>query len=186
MAKAKAEAEASETPVVPEVPAVDTQDVPPVPPVVDPEPEVQPVVDGDLFLTAEEVQAAADEEAELEDAVRAVKAAELAEATSTHAAAGLALAESGDVPSNAALLEWPTDRDGITADLKQALLNAAGRVNGREDKLEIILAVLSLGAKHILSRFASQVEMNAAAYAWLDQQNHERRSAVRAHGWQPN
>lgn len=92
--------------------------------------------------------------------------------------------EVNPISSNPTLVEWPSDVDGITGDLKRALVDAAGRLNGRQDKLEILLATIRVGVLHTRARFASQVEENAHSAAWREQQEAVRTGNRRSVGWQ--
>ena len=56
------------------------------------------------------------------------------------------------VSSNPALVEFPTDPWGMTAELRKAGLRAASSLRGSEEKQAIFLATLRVLAQHALAR----------------------------------
>ena len=86
--------------------------------------------------------------------------------------------------ANPALIEWPTDLDGVTSLLKHAVTTTAGNMNGREDKRDIILKVLAVASEHVLARFDAQVEENARTAEWRAQQEAERAATTYVKGYQ--
>lgn len=89
------------------------------------------------------------------------------------------------VPSNPLLVQWPTDLDGITSDLKAGILSAAGRLNGRQEKLDIFLATVKVGVAHVMARFDAQIAENAESVRWRKQQEEARAKLSPTKGWQP-
>lgn len=89
-----------------------------------------------------------------------------------------------EVPSNPSLVDWPTDLDGITSKLKEGLLDALGRMNGRQDKLDIIMATLKIGVGHTHARFAAQVAENEASAKWRAAQDAVREQLTPTKGYQ--
>jgi hypothetical protein len=65
-----------------------------------------------------------------------------------------------EVSGNPNNIEWPTDRMGVTSDLRKAGMSTAGRVNGQLDKLKLTLATLDILRKHTKARYAAQVAEN--------------------------
>lgn len=105
------------------------------------------------------------EEAKVEAAVEAVATEAVAEekATDTEVApAAEAVAEEAvEAPlakvkkahTNAAMLDWPTDVWGLTKDLKLAIIQVASRVNGHEDKKELVDTVLEVGLDFLQAKY---------------------------------
>ena len=54
----------------------------------------------------------------------------------------------------AALLTFPTDRWGITKDLKKAFITAASRVAGDESKKKLVDDIVAILVKHVDEKFA--------------------------------
>lgn len=150
--------------------------------------------DAEAAQAAANVQAVLDAEAKEatdKEEARKAKELELAKLGRTEAAAGRALAEmkgKGQKPvsSNPAAIEWPTDIHQATSALKAGILEAGGRVNGQADKLEAVLAVMSIGMKHIRARFDEQVLSNAASAKWHADKEDARRKLTNQTGWSPN
>lgn len=57
-----------------------------------------------------------------------------------------------EIGTNAALLSFPTDRFGITKDIKKALTSAASRIAGDDSKLALVQEVLDILSKHIVAK----------------------------------
>jgi hypothetical protein len=133
--------------------------------------------------------AVAKQEAE-DAAAREVKSKELAKLAQQEAASGRALAEmnskgSKPVSANPAALEWPTDIHQATSALKKAIIETGARVNGQPDKLEAVLAVMSIGMKHIRARFDEQVKTNKESADWRAKKEAERQALTIHKGWSP-
>jgi len=114
----------------------------------------------------EEVQAPATETAEATEIV--VEAPEAAPATTLPAK--VREAAPVVIPSNAALIEWPTDVWGLTKDVKKAIISATARVSGQADKKALLDNVLRIALAHLEARFeadntlrAKRIEKAAAA-----------------------
>lgn len=60
--------------------------------------------------------------------------------------------EAVDHAANASALTFPTDRFGITKDVKKALIVAASRIAGDDRKLELVQEVLAIMSKHIVAK----------------------------------
>ena len=73
--------------------------------------------------------------------------------------------ETYTVSHNAALIEWPTDIWGLTKDLKKAFLVVASRINGQEDKKELVDAVLRVAHLHLEAKYTKESELRAARIA---------------------
>lgn len=82
------------------------------------------------------------------------------------------------VPSNPVMIEWPSDRMGLTVGFKKEGMKLAGRVNGQRDKLDLSLAVLDILREHMIERFKAQVAIQAQTNeaAVLRQQQAEERA----------
>lgn len=96
--------------------------------------------------------------------------------------AGVALDDLEEaVPANVSLLVWPQDQYGVTSNLKPALIEAAGRMTGDADKLKALLDTIEYAKKHILARFASQVEDRAATLRHYQEQEAIRNARSNQH-----
>lgn len=62
-----------------------------------------------------------------------------------------------EVSDNPALVTWPRDRWGFTADLKKAILLSAGAVRGNADKHDLLLNTLAVAIAHVQKRRAKDV-----------------------------
>lgn len=89
------------------------------------------------------------------------------------------------VSSNPLLVKWPTDLDGITSELKAGILTAAGKLNGRQDKLDILLATMKVGVAHVMARVDAQRAENAQSAKWRQEQEAARAQLSPTKGWQP-
>ena len=58
-----------------------------------------------------------------------------------------------DVPTNPNDLVWPTDVWGLTKDLRAAIVQAASRINGHEDKKALIDATLKIALAHLENKY---------------------------------
>lgn len=65
----------------------------------------------------------------------------------------LALKSTDGTTANSAHLEWPTDRWGVTKDLKKALTDVASRIAGDQAKKELTDEVLRIGLAHLEAKF---------------------------------
>lgn len=74
-----------------------------------------------------------------------------------------------DVPANPRDIEWPRDTLGVSADLKKAIILAAGKMNGQRDKLAVLLKVLEIGFAHVQARYESQADENKRTAEWREQ-----------------
>lgn len=70
--------------------------------------------------------------------------------------------DNNEVSANPTLVEWPSDPHGIASELKKALVKAAGRVNGQDDKMQVIMQTVRIGAGHLKARHAAQKETRTA------------------------
>lgn len=61
------------------------------------------------------------------------------------------------VTSNGSLIRFPSDRFGVTKDIKKAGLHAASRIAGNAEKKELVLAVIDIMVEHINLKFAADV-----------------------------
>lgn len=64
---------------------------------------------------------------------------------------------------NPTLLVWPTDVWGFTAQLKDAIVAAASRVNGAADKKALVDAVLATGLAHLEAKYKVDAAVRQAA-----------------------
>lgn len=55
--------------------------------------------------------------------------------------------------SNPSTIVWPTDRFGLTSQLKRECLSIASRIGGDKDKLDLFHVTLELMLKHIHARY---------------------------------
>lgn len=72
-----------------------------------------------------------------------------------------------DVPANAALIEWPTDKYGLTKDVKKAIVALASRIGGHTDKKALADETLAIGLAHIEAKFAMETKQRAKKLAKL-------------------
>lgn len=70
-----------------------------------------------------------------------------------------------EVSSNPTLVSWPSDKYGVAVELKRALVHAGSRINGHDDKFEVIMETLRVGAQHIKARLGAQKATNASMIA---------------------
>lgn len=68
--------------------------------------------------------------------------------------------------ANPALLEFPRDVNGFTTALRKELLTAAGRVQGFEDKQELLLNTLYVAVAHIKARYKKDREDREQTAKW--------------------
>jgi len=54
---------------------------------------------------------------------------------------------------NATLITFPTDRYGITKDIKKAVISAASRIAGDQGKMDLVTEVLGILREHIEVKF---------------------------------
>ena len=59
------------------------------------------------------------------------------------------------VSANAALLNFPNDRYGITKDIKKAMTSAASRIAGDATKKELVLEVVGVLLEHIEAKYVA-------------------------------
>lgn len=78
--------------------------------------------------------------------------------------------ESAGRLSNAALLTFPTDRWGITKDLKIAFTNVASRIAGDENKKRLVEEVLAILTEHLNEKF--KVDAGKRGYAFKQRNPH--------------
>lgn len=57
------------------------------------------------------------------------------------------------ISANPSLIVFPTDRFGVTKDVKKALLHAASRIAGDEKKKELVLEVIEICKEHLELKF---------------------------------
>lgn len=71
--------------------------------------------------------------------------------------------------TNAAALVFPSDRWGVTKDLRKAIATTASRVAGAEDKMKLVRETLEIGLAHMEAKFerdaAYRAELKAKAEA---------------------
>tara|TARA_Y100000296_G_scaffold66371_1_gene78401 strand:+ start:33256 stop:33801 length:546 start_codon:yes stop_codon:yes gene_type:complete len=67
------------------------------------------------------------------------------------------------VPSNPMDVEWPQDVAGFSTMLRKEGVRAAGRVNGKKDKLSLLIETLDTLKAHAVSRYKAQKEIEAQA-----------------------
>lgn len=60
-----------------------------------------------------------------------------------------------EVSGNASLMTFPTDRYGITKDIKKAMIATASRIAGDQAKKDLVLEVVTMLTKHIEIKFAA-------------------------------
>ena len=72
---------------------------------------------------------------------------------------------------NPTLLVWPTDVWGFTAQLKDAIVSAASRVNGAADKKALVDAVLATGLAHLEAKYTVDAAIRQAAIDAVVAQN---------------
>lgn len=65
-----------------------------------------------------------------------------------------------EVPSNATLIEWPTDQYQLTRDVKSASVKAAGRINGSRDKLLVLVNVHLMAIEHAKAKYLADLSSN--------------------------
>lgn len=62
-----------------------------------------------------------------------------------------------DAFGNSGLLEFPTDRKGLTSAVKSAMISAASRLNGDKEALELLKATVTVCLKHAEARCEQHV-----------------------------
>jgi len=62
------------------------------------------------------------------------------------------------ISANASLIVFPTDRFGVTKDVKKALLHAASRIAGDSAKKALVLEVMDICREHIELKFTEDRE----------------------------
>lgn len=67
-----------------------------------------------------------------------------------------------EVSANAALINFPTDRYGITKDLKTAFIRTASRIAGDDNKKELVDKVLELLTLHMNIKFKADQSYRGA------------------------
>lgn len=60
------------------------------------------------------------------------------------------------------LVEFPTDRWGLTKDLKAACIALASRINGSEDKMSLVQETLRVCVGHIQMKYESDLAIKEA------------------------
>lgn len=60
--------------------------------------------------------------------------------------------EIANVSDNVALINFPTDQWGFTSGVRKAVLQAASRVEGQDDKHDLLVGTLSILVAHIRKR----------------------------------
>lgn len=73
------------------------------------------------------------------------------------------MAQNEDVTANPAELSWPQDTAGFLNKLKPELTKAAGRINGKKEKLDAYLGTLRVAAAHAKARYKNQKAANDEA-----------------------
>lgn len=68
-----------------------------------------------------------------------------------------------EVPSNPLAVEWPQDPAGITSMLRKEGTRAAGRVNGKKDKLALLIQTLDVLKDHAVARYKAQKQIEKQA-----------------------
>lgn len=68
-------------------------------------------------------------------------------------------------PANPSALTWPTDPWGLTTQVKAAVLEAIGRVNGQEDKKELLDMTLEIAMSFVEAKFKKDAATRAALIA---------------------
>lgn len=63
-----------------------------------------------------------------------------------------------EISGNFALLVFPTDKWGLTTDLKAASRHLSGRICGSEDKYQLVIDTLNLLIRHIDARYQEDSE----------------------------
>ena len=66
---------------------------------------------------------------------------------------GLRTGLASKVPTNPAFLEWPTDKHGVTSDLKKHALAAIGKIKGNKERHDLVMFTLGVLAKHAMTRY---------------------------------
>jgi len=80
------------------------------------------------------------------------------------------------IHANPTFVKFPTDRWGLTKDLKAALIAVASRMVGAEDKKALVDEVLRVGVGHIEAKYALDNQKRMAQFA-AAQAEAERRKA---------
>lgn len=57
---------------------------------------------------------------------------------------------------NAAFLSFPTDKWGLTKDIKKAIIAAAARTCGSEEKYDLFMATLQIATEHYKAKFTQE------------------------------
>jgi hypothetical protein len=70
-----------------------------------------------------------------------------------------------EVSANPALLAFPTDRYGITKDIRKAMISTASRIAGDANKKDLVLQVMKILLEHIELKFVAdnQYKLKIAA-----------------------
>lgn len=89
-------------------------------------------------------------------------------------------AASNDVHSNPALVEFPRDEWGMTAELRKAGLRAASSVRGNEEKHRLLLQTLRIIAQHSAARLNGDQEAIAAEGARIAARSADPRQRINA------
>ena len=61
------------------------------------------------------------------------------------------------VTSNGSLIRFPSDRFGVTKDIKRAVLHAASRIAGNKEKKELVLTAIDMLVEHVNLKFDADV-----------------------------
>lgn len=69
------------------------------------------------------------------------------------------------VSSNSSQLIFPTDKWGLTRDIKKAMILAASRIAGHPDKKELFDEILSVLLKHVDAKHADALKRKDVDYA---------------------
>lgn len=86
------------------------------------------------------------------------------------------------VPTNPALLDFPTDPWGFTSALKKETLRAASTVQAQPDKQALLLATMELLIEHIKARFPTD-QSNKDAFAEQARKAYAERHNRRRYNW---
>lgn len=86
----------------------------------------------------------------------------------------------GKASANPAHLDFPSDRWGLTKDLRKAIVSTASRVAGSEDKKRLVDETLKIGLAHIEAKFERDHEyktkLKAEAEAEAERRAEERKA----------
>lgn len=86
------------------------------------------------------------------------------------------------VSHNAAFVEFPRDKWGMTSELRKAGLRAAGSVRGNKEKYDLFVSTLRVLAQHAAARIKTDAEAIAAQAAKIEARNASAFQRVASHG----